>query len=118
MKNQVTELSIVFYLRITFIKLSIYFISNIFKGKLKSTLGVLGRSKPDLYTHAADNIKELGSQFVYQLGTSFKKDDFNLTDRKAKRDKMFDQVENTLKRIDAGTGSAQDKYKKKVEVLR
>ena len=81
-------------------------------------MGVLGRSKPDLYTHAADNIKELGSQFVYQLGTSFKKDDFNLTDLKAKRDKMFDQVENTLKRIDAGTGSAQDKYKKKVEVLR
>lgn len=88
------------------------------KGKLKSTLGTLGRSKPDLYTHAADNIKELGSQFVYQLGTSFKKDDFNLEDLKKKRDKMFDQVEATLKKIDAGKGTDQEKYKQKIDILR
>lgn len=88
------------------------------KGTLRSMLSKLGKEKPELYTQAADHIKEVGSQFAYLMGSSFKAEDFDLDKLKKHRDIVFDKVEDTLRGIDASSGSKTEKYNKKVKVLR
>ena len=88
------------------------------KGTVTKILASVGRDLPDQYTKVADSIKELGSEFAYLLGASFKAKDFDLEALKKTRDKEFDKVEAQLKVIDKSSLSKDEKYKKKVELLR
>ena len=88
------------------------------KGTVTKILTAVGKELPDKYTKVADSIKELGSEFAYLLGASFKAKDFDLEGLKKVRDKEFDKVEAQLKVIDKSGLSKDEKYKKKVELLR
>jgi DNA-directed RNA polymerase subunit beta' len=86
--------------------------------KMKKALSALGKANPAQYTKAADGIKELGALFSYQLGASFKAEDFDLHDLKQKRDAHFAEVNKRMAEIDKSKIPDKDKYTKKVELLR
>ena len=88
------------------------------KKVISSVLSKVGKSNPGLYTTVADEIKELGALFAYKMGSSFKAEDFDLADLKKKRDANFKVVDKQLADIERGHGTDEEKYNKKVEVLR
>ena len=89
------------------------------KAKLRKILGEIGREEPSKYSAIADEIKELGASYAYDLGTSFKSSDFDLKDLKKERDVYFDKVEVALGVIDKNKGlSNSEKHTEKSKVLR
>lgn len=88
------------------------------KSVISRILSKLGKSEPNKYTAAADRIKELGAEFSYKLGASFDEKDFDLDSLKKKRNIVFDKVEAQMKAVDNSEDSKENKYSKKVELLR
>lgn len=88
------------------------------KKVIAQVLGKIGKANPGMYTHVADEIKELGALFSYKMGSSFKASDFDLVELKKKRDAHFVEVDRKLADIDKSKMSEQEKYNHKVEVLR
>lgn len=81
-------------------------------------LSKIGKDSPGTYTSVADDIKELGAMYAYKMGSSFKASDFDLDELKKKRDAHFADVDKKLAEIDSSKLSDNEKYEKKVEVLR
>ena len=88
------------------------------KKHMTKILTAIGKETPAMYTKVADGFKELGSEFAYQMGTTFKAKDLDLDDVKRKRDAMFKITDRALDEIDKMRIPSADKYTKKVEVLR
>ena len=92
---------------------------NVWNKKLVSgILKTIGRTKPGIYAHVADEIKELGALYAYKLGCSFKTSDFDMTAEHQARDVMYKEVDKQLRAIDAKKDDHDVKYKEKVDVLR
>ena len=88
------------------------------KKAVTQLLAKVGKTKPELYTKVADEIKELGAWYSYLLGNSFGAKDFDLDDLKKSRNKSFKIIEDKMKEVDKSKDSAKDKYAKKVTLLR
>lgn len=79
-------------------------------GTMKKILSRLGKIHPELYTKAADGMKDYGANFAYLLGASFSSKDFDLHELKQTRDAYFNDITNKLK--------STDNYEEKVKLLR
>ena len=79
-------------------------------GTVKKILTKLGKIHPELYTKAADGMKDYGSNFAYLMGVSFSSKDFDLHDLKDKRNTFFNDVTKKM--------NATDNYEEKVKLLR
>lgn len=88
------------------------------KKHVSKVLAAIGKESPGMYTTIADGFKELGAEFSYKLGVTFKASDFDLKELKASRDVMLKGVDAELASIEKSKLPAAEKYKKKVDVLR
>lgn len=79
-------------------------------GTVKKILSKLGKIHPELYTKAADGMKDYGANFAYLLGASFSSKDFDLHELKKTRDLYFNDITKKLR-------TTKD-YDEKVKLLR
>ena len=79
-------------------------------GRVKSILSKLGKLHPELYTKAADGMKDYGAHYAYLLGASFSSKDFDLHELKKTRDLYFNDVTKKMR--------STKNYEDKVKLLR